>query len=321
MSFYRKPIFLFLAIVLGSISGCADQTKTPSATPEVTSTSISFRVVPSQTVSPSSTPSPTWTITSTPTQIATYTPTLGPTLLPEQVEAWISDMLLTNGGCRLPCWWGIEPGKTTWAEVVRLVEPYASKIDVLKQDDGFVSGIYFFAIPEEISPSGFIYLGFSFNDAIIDSIGVMGIHEMNSYKLPTLLTTFGVPGDVYIWAYNLWGESGDQHQPMSIELFYPELGIYAKYSTDGEIIGDITRGCFKTGPEISLWNPIIVMSFTEYLDNSNIQYELPSLSIEKALSISPKTFHKMYKDDKQEVCIETPSVIWHWWIITPSPEE
>ena len=38
-------------------------------------------------------------------------------LEPDEMQAYVREMLQTNGGCELPCWWGIIPGKTSWKEM------------------------------------------------------------------------------------------------------------------------------------------------------------------------------------------------------------
>ena len=54
----------------------------------------------------------------------TPSPTSYPRLSREEAKPRIIEMLQTNAGCRLPCWWGITPGKTRWEEVHALLSPY-----------------------------------------------------------------------------------------------------------------------------------------------------------------------------------------------------
>jgi hypothetical protein len=54
--------------------------------------------------------------TATPTAIpltATPKPLPTATLTNEQIDANLTELMLTNGGCELPCWWGILPGETS----------------------------------------------------------------------------------------------------------------------------------------------------------------------------------------------------------------
>lgn len=60
--------------------------------------------------SPSSSP----TLTRTP-----VTPV--PTLPPKEQNAYLLNLIETNGGCELPCFLGIQPGISSW-EDIRLIE-------------------------------------------------------------------------------------------------------------------------------------------------------------------------------------------------------
>jgi hypothetical protein len=59
-----------------------------------------------RTLMPAPTPKP-------PTPTVPPSPTLVPTLTADQEQALVLDLLQNNAGCRLPCWWGFTPGKTT----------------------------------------------------------------------------------------------------------------------------------------------------------------------------------------------------------------
>ena len=116
-----------LFVVLVSAS-CASPIPTPPATtPVVVVASSTATVLPTQipasptsttTRTPTSTQTrlPRPTATSQPTKTAT--PTKYPTLDSQGRLNFVLQELKTNGGCQLPCWWGITPGKTTWSEMV-----------------------------------------------------------------------------------------------------------------------------------------------------------------------------------------------------------
>lgn len=102
-----------LVVVSASLLfGCSIQDQPTQAPPSATG-------MPSPSSTPTSTPRPAPTAppTQTPTPIPTDTPTPLPTLDPDEVEAYVREMLQTNAGCELPCWWGITPGETSWEEM------------------------------------------------------------------------------------------------------------------------------------------------------------------------------------------------------------
>jgi hypothetical protein len=312
-----KHILLYLILPVLLI-GCDLQTITPHTSPEVKETSTTTLFVATPTNKPTSTPSSSPTLTGTPTQAATRTPTPAPTLPPEEVKAWIEEMLMTNGGCELPCWWGIEPGKTTFTEAIRHFNPYASKISSREQDAETSAGIYFFTNTEGIGLSRFIYIGFHVHNGIIEKIRVMGIQDLNEYKLPNILEKFEIPTEIYVWAYSPLAVSGDQIQPLRVDLFYPDRGILIIYSAEGETKGDVTQGCIDNGPSYFLWNSMLDLSFTQAMQEAGFQLDLPPLPVEQALGMSPEMFYQRYKGDNKAVCIETPANIWQWWV-TPTP--
>lgn len=53
----------------------------------------------------------------------TTEPTASPTLTAEETLRFIEQMQRINGGCRLPCWWGITPGITTLDEARQVFTP------------------------------------------------------------------------------------------------------------------------------------------------------------------------------------------------------
>jgi hypothetical protein len=73
-------------------------------------------------------------ITFTPTRRTTSTPTQEPTLtftpLPTLDQRGIQGLIDDNGGCQLPCWWGIEPGKTTKQQARSFLEQITTTLEV-----------------------------------------------------------------------------------------------------------------------------------------------------------------------------------------------
>ena len=54
------------------------------------------------------------------TQIENWTPTISSTNV--EGQKLVQELLENNGGCKLPCWWGFTPGKTTWVEARQILE-------------------------------------------------------------------------------------------------------------------------------------------------------------------------------------------------------
>jgi hypothetical protein len=225
-------------------------------------------------------------------------------------------MLRTNGGCRLPCWWGVKPGKTTWDEAMEFLQPYSTCIGQSEPDGHF--GTYFCFSTNRSDASNKIYVSMWFQDWIIDFIRIDGVQDVPEFYLANLMDDYGIPGEVKIDAHNPWGFSVDGDQLIGLQLYYPNLGVFANFATWGERKGDITHGCFNNGPLFGLWDPMTRLSYADVIESLGLVYEQPYLPSELALGMDSQTFYQKYRSPNQAVCIETPSKIWRWWE-TPTP--
>lgn len=59
--------------------------------------------------------------------------------LPPEIQAEIIDLWQNNANCKLPCYWGITPGVTTWQDAQAFLEHLA---DRLYKDDKYTDGGY-----------------------------------------------------------------------------------------------------------------------------------------------------------------------------------
>jgi hypothetical protein len=105
----------------------ASHTPFPSIKPTAT-------FAPTMTSSPMATPRATRTVLPTrpppPTRtpISSQTPLPFPTLEPDAMQAFVAEMLATNGGCELPCWWGITPGETRWDDMIKFFSEHNVRV-------------------------------------------------------------------------------------------------------------------------------------------------------------------------------------------------
>src|SRR6185436_4057409 len=108
----RKTVFLpNLILILILAAGCIQVTN------EVVTPSLGSSVFPTMT--------PTLTLN------PTNTSTIVPTLPAEGAWTKLLELLANNGGCRLPCLWGITPGKSTYKEAQAILTPLRSISDPL----------------------------------------------------------------------------------------------------------------------------------------------------------------------------------------------
>jgi hypothetical protein len=269
-----------------------------------------------------STPSPTFTHTPQPTTTATVTITMTPTLTPlptwtalptlsptESVEK-VLDLLKTNNGCRLPCWWGITPGITTWEETRQFLESFTHLTGFTS--DNSQSQIAWFRIPS--SQEGSISHWYLIQDGIVNEIGIYNYDLAPAYYFHEFLATYGQPGEVWLRTYSRPDDYGSQ--PFLFELFYPDQGILVEFSGGGgQNHGNVIRNCF-TGmgmkyPSIYLWSPEKKMSFEEAAKEFLDIKSLPApRSILDATGMDVQTFYETFVNPDNTTCLETPADIW-----------
>ena len=139
MTSKRSPVhsaFLLLSLFLVT-TGCSNRAVliTLQTTPTIVASTPVSTLTPTKpllTLTRISTPTLTPLLTNTPT--SKPTPTRFP---PEQAELMVLDLLENNGGCLLPCWWGIVPGQTTWEEAHDLLMPITFDYIYIESPGGF----------------------------------------------------------------------------------------------------------------------------------------------------------------------------------------
>ena len=215
----RNPLHFILLnlaslfVVLVSTS-CASPIPTPPATtPVVVVTSSTATVLPTQ-IPASPTSTTTRTPTSTPTRVPrptatslptkTATPTKYPTLDAQGRLNFVLQALKTNGGCQLPCWWGITPGKTTWAEMVDTFAKQGIGFDTYEPGKLYLSMV---TSGNYLEPT--VDVVFSEGDGLVQSIGIRTEYyyilaqpkyfdTWHDYALDKVLARYGLPTQVYL---------------------------------------------------------------------------------------------------------------------------
>ncbi|MFL7792921.1 MAG: hypothetical protein AB8I69_12330 [Anaerolineae bacterium] len=207
-------------------------TRWPTAIPSPTAT-----LLPTLTPHPTWTPRPTWT--PIPAQTPTATPLPFPTLESDAMQAFIAEMLATNGGCELPCWWGITPGETRWDDMVQ----FFSERGVYVEEGGELDLQY------QISWHGDRPVYDSMLEVTFHREGdwVQGVTVRNTrrsasssddfttlwqrYALQPVLSRHGVPSQVYL---NLTVGApcigGGNFPDYAMWVMYVEQGIAIRYS-------------------------------------------------------------------------------------------
>lgn len=279
------------------------------------------------------TPTPTLTLTPHPTPTATRTstptwttvPTRLPTLASPMAQALVTKLLETNNGCQLPCWWGIEPGKTKWQTAHAYLESFANEISAIYRSDLLRRGaqsapeiLYTasFNAPKALFFNGIHRQAYSVEGGVITMIAP-DVGKLPQYNLSEVLKTYGPPGEVWIRTFSIDREF---HLPFYLLFFYRDQGIMFLYHEDAIREAENVHVCFNKRvyyPQVWLWQPGINIEFKEVANLAagfGIDEPKYYLSIEEPTNQGMASFVKEFLDNNGTRCIDTPAD--HW----PFPE-
>lgn len=327
--FYSLLIFLMISLVSGCFVSSTNENSTPykdSETPILPSktktATPSPTFYPTKTIIPTLTISKTLTITPTPTN--TFSPTRTPSWTPvsklskDEAQDVILDLYADNGGCvEWPCWWGIIPGRTTWAETHELLAPLGKLIFGSKSKNGVVLYQGEFIVPEHISSYGYLWPTIWIDNGTVKAIGngANGFSSSLDYSLSGLLLEFGVPEEIWLSI-----ELQSQKQPFYyIELLYTKLGIrLSSIAGNAYVRNDTVAICpqeFSSNSQvffgILLWDPDERIQFTEIKDK--LLDGLTSWTSDGFVRLIDLTnnfdnidFYNTYIDHHTDRCIDIP---------------
>jgi len=270
------------------------------------------------------------------TLIPSAIPTDVPTLPADHAYQRLLALLVNNNDCRLPCLWGITPGKSSYLEARSILLPLRgiaetayfspgspdsisplyvegtqrlnSQIDYWYSSvDGTINIIRFRALEERVDKKD--EYGNPIKMPVFDSKVFQ--ERTNYYSLAHVLSEQGAPDEVWLQAWGPLTGGG-----MDIALLYPTQGIWINYSM--KVIyndGIVKRACpVNSHIEMQLFPSGDSASFFSMLNKTDWGVTKTGyLPLEKATSLSLQEFYETFRIPTEE-CIETPVTLW------PTPE-
>ena len=226
-------------------------TQTPAFTitiTELTPLVTATQIVQTPTIS---TPTPTW-------EIAATDP------IPKEILDRVFWLFKDNAGCRLPCWWGIEPGKTTLQEAVDFLEPIMWGWDEhtnFVDRDGIKYYIFFFHLPveDEWDVQTSFLLSVREEDNVIESISSsMDAHHIDLHLIPEILSEYGKPESIVLSGSAAGGYGGGYF--VNIYMYYPQYGFLSSHTfrveNEEREAGSVeVCSSLQTYSGLMLWNP------------------------------------------------------------------
>ena len=260
------------------------------------------------------------TLFSTITPFPTFEPTNTITIDPVERSIRISSFLNNNGGCMLPCFWGITPGKTTWIEAKELLANLSLTAQEFRYEDGI-----FHEINSEIVSNGQTV---SFDLGLFDEKGVISILEIiisdvsasKYYALTEILRNYGEPKvigiDLKIAGFygfpdpaylNVFLEYGDGW----MRIYYDRKAVKSK---KGETYRFCPMDPIQTVERTAI--TMIIQAVEKPLDNESLSEKLGGLviseppSIDRSSNVNERVFYENLVNDNKNFCLITPVKYW-----------
>ncbi len=323
----RIVFFVCLSI---SMVGCAfppppESSPTHSITASLSNTEQSEHT---PLVTPSKTPSLTLTLTRTPL----------PTLPEDEAVETIRDLISTNGGCKLPCVWGITPGETHWDEAVAFLMTLSPEIliedpyTIYRHSMPFmvISYSFLFHVPEKprdvgisigtldqivsTTPGGGELDNESIDtaDQVISKIHIGSNSVGSMFEINYLLLEYGEPQQIYL---NTIANFPGGDLPFTLVAYFPNHRLLvwydvAAYNQSGKVVGCL-RGI---SPLIVTWSQEEDEYITtQYILEWIVGYGNPVDNIRtlsEATDMDVDTFYSNFTNPDNTLCIETPEEYW-----------
>lgn len=242
-------------------------------------------------------------------------PTVPPIVLStSEAHELVRELLENNAGCQLPCWWGINPGETTWEKAHRILEKVSSYVGGQTQGEEFYANVnVYLPYPSDFAP--YMEHLYRVKSGVVEYIRIYNYNLAPNYYLPKFLETYGRPSEIWMQPFSQ-EEIGQQN--FAFILFYADKGILVKYGIVTPIVDvaikEKLQVCLEgaDSPFLFLWSPEKnKMSFQDakqkFIDTTYLPEPQPLL---EATGMDVNTFYETFKNPDTNVCLETPKDLW-----------
>ncbi len=258
-------------------------------------------------------------------QEPTITMTPAPTLSEIQRMDLFSELIRDNDGCKLPCWWEIYTGLTTWNEVQNKILYMGATIGNYNLANGAIyHGIGGFNLD---SPDIINNIGFYEDNGIVEAINIEAVgyedktyfrNLWNSYSPNQILATYGLPTEIYI---GVGSGPGEINEPGSGLLLKYDNKFMVLYSIRPLEVDEQGIPMYRICPswQDNVWGPKLYVfilsndssiSLEEYvvlISSINLK---PYISIKEAAGISVDDFYNRFSPGNGPACFDTPQDLW-----------
>lgn len=268
--------------------------------------------------------------TAVPTSTARITATYLPTREQNQSNSEIvEESLVENDICELPCWRGLQPGKSDLLSVLRIM--VGLEISRPSNElEGF--DVYIFSLPPEQFIGSTSYTGFFADDklygqviGLIPSIPSEEGHRLidANYSLQAILSRYGVPSSVLIALRGSSADPGEGLAEYTLWIIYEPNGTAITYVGEHQlpaISEDIILVCpsLESTTFINLFlsedasNTLSIIEFFSggYLNLSNFLDSGQLKTWEEATGTSLDDFSELFKIQGRQNCFQSDKSLW-----------
>ena len=319
MKLFPNNYLLFpwgLLVVMLIVTGCQGFGKSiGNITATVSSGTQVYTLIP-----PTETPTASQILGEIQTRVSTITPTVTvppsivwmplPTLAADKAEMQVLELLNHNAGCRLPCWWGISPGITSWSDTNTTMQGLR-----LKPSLDNISGAY--TLLYEFSGDNhalIFWMNFCLENDFVRTITFRteGYNNLLSFKKvyanlapEQIMIEYGNPSQI-----DMTGGFGSGGVYYVISFYYDDLGFAISY--DGKApFTDIHSTTVPICPTFGNKGNLTGGLGLE-LESNNIvlKHEGLSHSLMEAAGITPQDLYNLYISSKNGVCFDMPTDLW-----------
>jgi hypothetical protein len=227
------------------------------------------------------------------------------------------ELLKSNKGCKLPCFWGITPKQTSWDDAKSFLETFSDAIhgtDVI--DSKFKESIYF--VQNDKTRAINLYLGLAVDHNLVQDVFVSSF-DAPSYHLAEFLSSNGAPDQIWLLTFSKFIRErgpgvGADIVPFPVYLFYKDAKMIVAYGEGlGDVKGNQITGCIEGSPSLYMSASDTLLNFQELAELG--KYYQPGdtfLEISEATEgkMDAKKFFETFRHPGVKACIQTPKELW-----------
>jgi hypothetical protein len=219
-------------------------------------------------------------------------------------------MLKTNGGCKLPCWWGIVPGSTRFQTAVDSLQLQGLSLYLVRD----LTGALTIDIPHPTQLFDYrLLLGLTAEQGVISRLKVGGetykltgsqrfASDWQRYSLSNVLQEYGQPSVIRF----ISGPPAERDAPVlyTLTLLYEPLGFAISYSGAAQF--DNQSNVIHVCPRFEQMNDIRLILVAPGNPIIKSDSELTDLgpTLQETIGTSFEEFYGKFKNSNSKDCLE-----------------